>query len=73
MLRNPLPDMVKMVEGILKYKSIPDRWKVRFQLHLDPVAGKKFVDMRGLLEARLLALNDGPLARDWIKQGRRNF
>lgn len=29
MLRNPLPDMVKMVEGIMKYISVPDRWKVR--------------------------------------------
>lgn len=73
MLRNPLPDMVKMVEGIMKYIIVPDRWKVRFQLHVDSVAGKKFVDMHGLLAARLLALNDRPVVRGWIKTRKKEF
>jgi hypothetical protein len=73
MLKNPLANMVKMVEGIMAYIEVPERWKLRFQLHYDSVEGRLFVDVRGLLAARLLALNNRPAIRDWLKNRREDF
>jgi hypothetical protein len=73
MMRNPLANLVKMVEGIMAYREVPDRWKARFQLHWDSVRGQKFVDMRGLIAARLLALNDRPAVREWLKTRKEEF
>lgn len=67
MLRNPLADMVRMVESIRTYEAVPDRWKSRFSPHWDAVAGRPFVDMRSLLAVRLLGRNQKPRVREWLK------
>jgi hypothetical protein len=55
-----------MVEEIKKYKEVPNRFKNRLRLGTDSVAGAKFVDMRVILSARLLLLNEAPPVRLWV-------
>lgn len=73
MLRNPLAWIIRMIDAIRLYKDVPERWKVRFTCHYDPVAGNDFADMRGLLSARLLALNGRPNVLAWLKTRKEEF
>ena len=66
-LRNHFSTVVLLVDEIKNYKEIPDRYKNRLQLGTDSVAGRKFVDMRVALSARLLLLNEKPQARQWMR------
>lgn len=67
LLRNNLAEMVKLVERIKKYKSVPDRYKARLFRRLDPVVGREYVDMRTLLTARLLRLNRKKVVQNWLR------
>ena len=66
-LRNHLSTVVLLVDEIQNYEEIPVRYKNRLQLGTDSVAGRKFVDMRVILSARLLRLNEKPQARQWVR------
>lgn len=66
-LRNHLSTVVLLVDEIKKYEEIPERYKNRLQLRPDSVAGRQFVDMRVVLSARLLLLNEKPQARQWVR------
>ena len=66
-LRNHLSTVVRLVEEIKKYDEIPVRYKNRLQLGFDSVAGRRFVDMRVVLSAKLLLLNEKPQARQWVR------
>ena len=57
LLRNPLSEIVRMVEKIKGYPDVPGRLKARIEISSDAITGKPFVDMRSFLTARLLALN----------------
>jgi len=70
LLWNPLAEMVQLVERILKFEEPPPRFKARLSLRYDAVAGRKFVDMRTIVTARLLALNKQPRVRKWLRQWR---
>lgn len=58
--------IVQLIERILNYRDVPDRYKARFGTRFDPVAGRQFIDMRSLLAIRLLSLNDKRSVRSWI-------
>ena len=67
LLRSPLPEAIRMIERIREYDEVPARYKARLSLRMDAVAGRLYVDMRGLLTARLLALSSHAAVIKWIR------
>jgi hypothetical protein len=67
LLRNHLSETVRFLEEIQNYQEVPNRYKARLRLGWDAVAGLRFFDMRVLLMARLLMLNDRRAIRVWIR------
>jgi hypothetical protein len=65
-LRNHLSTLVRLIDEIRGYSVVPDRFRQRLSLSMDSVAGRKFVDMRVVLTARLLLLNPSAGVRDWV-------
>jgi hypothetical protein len=70
MLGNSLATLVRLVDHIRAYTDVPGRFKNRLALSFDAVAGRKYVDMRVMLMARLLRLNRSPAVRAWLRQWR---
>ncbi len=67
LLRNHLSTLVLLIAEIKKYESVPDRYRNRLKsLGWDSVAGRKFIDMRVILIARLLLLNESQGVRAWL-------
>ncbi|HEX5430429.1 MAG TPA: RNA-directed DNA polymerase [Bryobacteraceae bacterium] len=66
LLRNHLSQTVRFVEEIQRYPTVPDRYKARLYVANDPVAGRKFVDMRIMLMARLLLVGNSKKVTDWV-------
>jgi hypothetical protein len=69
-LRNPFGDLVKMVEKIRDYDEVPKRFEPRLNLRMDAVAGGRFLDMRSILQGRLLGLNSKSKVVQWLRQKR---
>ncbi len=67
LLINPLASMVKLVQRVMKFEQVPERYKARLMLRRDSVSGRQYIDMRTFLAARLLALNRGKAIRSWLK------
>jgi len=65
-LRNHLSTLVRLIAEIRKYKDVPPRYRGRFGLSLDSVAGRRFVDTRVILTARLLLLSPERAVRGWV-------
>jgi hypothetical protein len=59
-------EMIKLIERVRVYDTVPDRFKFRINAVYDPVADREYVDMRGLLAARLLGLSNRPPVRAWL-------
>lgn len=72
-LRNPFGDLVKMVEKIRDYDEVPKRFEPRLHLRRDAVAGGSFLDMRSILQGRLLGLNSKPKVLQWLRQKKRSL
>ncbi len=68
LLLNPLALMVRLVQRIMHFREVPDRYKARLQAWYDPVNNRNYLDMRTLVAARLLALNRKKLVTLWLKQ-----
>ena len=73
MLRNHLSTLVRLMEEIRSYSNIPDRYKARLTLSFDSVAGRRFVDMRVVLMARLLLLSERQPIRQAVVQWRKKM
>jgi hypothetical protein len=73
LLRNPLSEIVRMVEKIKGYPDVPGRLKARIEISSDAITGKPFVDMRSFLTARLLALNSKPAIHTWLRAKKNTF
>ena len=56
-LRNHLSTLVRLIAEIRKYATVPHRYKNRLALSSDTVAGRKVMDTRVVLTARLLLLS----------------
>lgn len=72
-LRNPLGDLVKMVEKIRDYDEMPVRFSQRLDVRFDAVEGKRYLDMRSILQGRLLALNSKSRVGQWLRDKKRNL
>jgi hypothetical protein len=70
LLRNHLSSLVRLINEIREYESVPKRYSSRMSVSSDSVAGIKFVDMRVVLTAKLLLLNEHPGVRQWVKDWR---
>lgn len=70
LLRNHLSSLVRLINEIREYEIVPKRYSSRMGLSSDSVAGIKFVDMRVVLTARLLLLNERSAVRQWVKDWR---
>jgi hypothetical protein len=64
--RNHLSTLVRLIAAIRDYKEVPERYRNRLNISLDSVAGVSFVDMRVILTARLLLLNENDKVRGWV-------
>jgi hypothetical protein len=71
LLRNHLSEMVKMLDSVATYTSVPPRFVPRVDAGLDAVARQLYIDMRGLVIARLIGLNTHPNVRAWLADRRR--
>jgi len=67
LLVNPLALLVRLVLRISKLPQVPARYKARLIVRNDSVRGRKYLDMRVLLAARLLALNKRKNVQIWLK------
>ncbi len=67
LLVNPLALLVRLVLRISKLPQVPARYKARLIVRNDFVRGRKYLDMRVLLAARLLALNKRKNVQIWLK------
>jgi hypothetical protein len=67
LLKSPLPEAIRMVERIRKYDTVPVRYKGRLSSRVDSVSGRSYMDMRGVLTARLLALSSHPAVVRWVR------
>jgi hypothetical protein len=67
LLTNPLATLVRLLLRISKFSDVPERYKARLRLRYDAVRGRKYLDMRVLLAARLLTLNRRKSVRTWLK------
>jgi hypothetical protein len=65
---NPLAAVVRLIEAIKRYKEVTGRYRNRLRLSYDSVSGKKYIDMRVLLMARLLLLNRHRAVRNWTRE-----
>jgi hypothetical protein len=61
--KNFLAMIVRLIERIREYESIPEGYAARLTLRNDAVQQRRYVDMRTLLSARLLMLNSSPNVR----------
>jgi hypothetical protein len=66
LLRNHLSQTVRFLEEIRRYPTVPDRYKARLYIATDSVAGRKYVDMRIVLMARLLLASKSTKVTDWV-------
>lgn len=66
LLRNHLSSLVRLINEIREYETVPKRYSSRLSLSSDSVAGLKFVDMRVVLTAKLLLLNARPSVKQWV-------
>lgn len=66
LFQNNLAEIVRVVERILRYNEVPRRFGARINSRFDPVAGRNFLDMRGVLASRLLALNRKKPVTTWL-------
>ena len=64
--RNHLSTLVRLIAAVRGYKEVPERYRNRLNISLDSVAGVSFVDMRVILTARLLLLNENEKVRRWV-------
>jgi hypothetical protein len=64
--RNNLAELVRLVERIRDYETVPGSYKGRLTLRYDSVAGHQFVDTRSLVAGRLLLLNTRSAVRSWV-------
>jgi hypothetical protein len=69
-LRNHLSHLVRLIAEIQSYEGVPVRYKSRLSLSTDSVAGRKFVDVRVILTARLLLLSPNAAIREWVADWR---
>lgn len=70
LLRNHLSSLVRLINEIREYDEVPKRYSSRLSLSFDSVAGTKFVDMRVVLTAKLLLLNERTSVRKWVMEWR---
>jgi len=71
LLRNHLSQPVRFIEEIRACRVVPDRYKARLNVAWDSVAGRKFVDMRIVLMAKLLLLSKSKKVSDWVADWKR--
>jgi hypothetical protein len=67
LLLNPLALMVRLIQRIIQFTEVPDRYKGRLKTRRDPVNNRNYLDTRMLVAARLLALNRKKAVRLWLK------
>jgi hypothetical protein len=71
LLRNNLSQTVRLLEQISCYSEVPKRYKSRLYVATDSVAGRKYIDMRVALMARLLLMSKSEQVKkcvdDWTK------
>jgi hypothetical protein len=73
LLHNDLADVVRLVERIMEYEDVPDRYKARLKIRYDSVGHRRFVDMRGILAVRLLILSKNTPVKAWIANKKKQF
>jgi len=71
LFRNHLADLVRLVDKIGEYDTVPARYSARLDLRYDAVANQRYVDMRALLTARLLALSSNSRVVAWVDNWKR--
>ncbi len=71
--RNILADLVRLVERVVKYKEVPLRYSNRIKVDFDPVSAKHYLDTRGLLQARILGLNESPNVTQYLSQKKQSL
>jgi hypothetical protein len=64
---NYLAQFFRMLDIMIQYETIPERFKIRREPIFDIVAGIKRIDMRKMLVLRLLRLNEKKEVRKWVR------
>lgn len=70
--RNNLSEIMRLIERITRYKSVPNRYKARLNLHFDPVQDCDFIDTRSVAAVRLLRFNQSQNVVGWLKEKKVN-
>lgn len=67
---NYLSEFLRMLDGVVQYKQVPERFKIRRDPVYDAVAGRHRIDMRKLLAIKLLSLNSRKSVKRWVSDAR---
>jgi len=73
LLRNNLAEWVRLIERVRGYDDVPLRYRRRLASRIDAVSGRKYVDMRSVLTARLLLLSTSRNVRRWVDDWRKKL
>lgn len=69
MLKGELSECIRMLDQLVGYDAVPQRFNVQLQPIWDAMTRTDVVQMRRLLIARLLRLNRKPGVREWLSKG----
>ena len=59
-----------MLDGVVQYRQVPERFKIRRDPVYDAVAGRHRIDVRKLLAIKLLSLNSRKSVQRWVSDAR---
>ncbi len=66
MLRGELSETMRMLERIIEYREVPVRFNARLEPIWDALTRSHYLDIRRLLCARLLLLNERRSVQKWV-------
>ena len=64
---------MRLIERVRDYDEVPVRYKARLAARVDAVSGRKYVDMRAVLTARLLLLSESKKVSQWISDWKKSL
>lgn len=64
---------MRLIERVREYDEVPVRYKAKLAARVDGVSGRKYVDMRSVLTARLLRLSESKKVSQWITDWKKSL
>jgi hypothetical protein len=63
---NYLSELVELFDRVAEYKTVPDRYHVRIKVDFDAMTRREYIDMRGVVAARILSFCPAKKVQQWL-------